>query len=103
MCYSIKCRTPKREGDTTVKRLSDKFLCSVGYYRAGPALEGTACGDGFWCRAGKCVKNVKPAVDGSADPGVRFKDVLPNIDDVTIRLGQNGRKVHVNLAALKIV
>merc|ERR1711892_1600874 len=53
MCYSIKCRTPQREG----------------YYRAGPALEGTACGKGFWCRAGKCVKNVKPAVDGSADPG----------------------------------
>ena len=44
--------------------------CSLGYYRAGPALEGTACGDGFWCRAGKCVKNVKPAVDGSAEPGV---------------------------------
>jgi len=53
MCYSIKCRTPKREG----------------YYRAGPALEGTACGDGSWCMEGKCVKNVKPPVGGSADPG----------------------------------
>jgi len=53
MCYSIKCRTPRREG----------------YYRAGPALEGTACGAGFWCRAGECVRNIKPAVDGSAEPG----------------------------------
>ena len=35
MCYSIKCRTSRREG----------------YYKAGPALEGTACGEGKWCRS----------------------------------------------------
>jgi len=51
MCYSIKCRTPKREG----------------YYRAGPALEGTACGQGKWCRHGECVTNTKPVKQ--EDPG----------------------------------
>jgi len=44
VCYSIKCRTPQRQG----------------YYRAGPALEGTACGAGMWCMHGTCVKNTKP-------------------------------------------
>ncbi len=51
MCYSVKCRTPKREG----------------YYRAGPALEGTACGQGKWCRHGECVINDKPVIE--EDPG----------------------------------
>ena len=36
-----------------------------GYYRAGPALEGTACGTGLWCHGGKCVKNVKKPVSNS--------------------------------------
>jgi len=53
MCYSIKCRTPKREG----------------YYRAGPALEGTACAEGntMWCRRGQCVPNDKATVE--VNPG----------------------------------
>ena len=34
--------------------------CAAGYYRAGPALEGTACGAGSWCRAGTCVPRDKP-------------------------------------------
>jgi len=57
MCYSLKCRTPKREG----------------YYRAGPALEGTACGTGLWCHGGKCVKNVKKPVENSQKAG-RWSD-----------------------------
>ena len=74
--HSQTCATPSSAGLQSVKVRNDKLETSPaapgwpGYYRAGPALEGTACGAGFWCRAGKCVKNVKPAVDGSADPGV---------------------------------
>lgn len=43
MCQSIKCRTPTR----------------AGYYRSGPALEGTSCGDGKWCQGGSCIPNPK--------------------------------------------
>ena len=50
ICYSMKCRAPGRRG----------------YYRAGPALEGTPCGPGTICEAGKCVTNtVSP---GAAKP-----------------------------------
>ena len=41
-------------------------LQSSGYYRAGPALEGTACGEGKWCQGGSCVANKK--VSGSPQP-----------------------------------
>ena len=76
------CVTPSNAGLQNVKVKKDNQWTSpatltgwLGYYRAGPALEGTACGAGFWCRSGKCVKNVKPAVDGSADPGVSLCDL----------------------------
>ena len=42
----------------------------AGYYRAGPALEGTACGSGRWCQEGSCVPNMKKPVAGSNKPGV---------------------------------
>lgn len=47
VCENLHCRTPHRSG----------------YYFAGPALEGTDCGDGKWCEGGACVKTrpfVKP-------------------------------------------
>ncbi|XP_064479406.1 A disintegrin and metalloproteinase with thrombospondin motifs adt-1-like [Ornithodoros turicata] len=39
VCERVTCKTPNR----------------MGYYKAGPALEGTFCGDQKWCRNGKCV------------------------------------------------
>ncbi|XP_063221018.1 A disintegrin and metalloproteinase with thrombospondin motifs adt-1-like [Bacillus rossius redtenbacheri] len=47
ICENLKCKTPHRSG----------------YYFAGPALEGTSCGSGLWCRGGECVvmKKKKPA------------------------------------------
>jgi len=53
MCESIKCRTPRRDG----------------YYRSGPALEGTACGRGRWCMGGSCVSNTKATSPASSKPG----------------------------------
>ncbi|XP_050422560.1 A disintegrin and metalloproteinase with thrombospondin motifs adt-2-like [Adelges cooleyi] len=40
VCENLQCETPNR----------------LGYYFAGPALEGTTCGPNSWCVAGKCVK-----------------------------------------------
>eukprot|EP00096_Caligus_rogercresseyi_P009552 TRINITY_DN3254_c1_g1_i1.p1 TRINITY_DN3254_c1_g1~~TRINITY_DN3254_c1_g1_i1.p1 ORF type:complete len:740 (+),score=167.70 TRINITY_DN3254_c1_g1_i1:104-2221(+) len=48
ICHALKCKTDNR----------------LGIYRAGPALEGTLCGEGKWCREGKCVKS-KDAVAAS--------------------------------------
>lgn len=39
VCERVVCKTPNR----------------MGYYKAGPALEGTFCGDQKWCRSGRCV------------------------------------------------
>ncbi|XP_076034789.1 uncharacterized protein LOC143021271 [Oratosquilla oratoria] len=39
MCETVMCRSPNR----------------IGYFKAGPALDGTFCGDGSWCVAGKCT------------------------------------------------
>jgi len=50
MCDALKCRTPNR---------------MKAYYRAGPALEGTACGADSWCKGGQCVQ--RPA-GVAADP-----------------------------------
>ncbi|XP_053673869.1 A disintegrin and metalloproteinase with thrombospondin motifs adt-2-like [Anopheles nili] len=43
MCQNLRCRTPHR----------------TGFYFAGPALEGTDCGDSKWCKGGSCVKQKK--------------------------------------------
>ncbi|XP_050539393.1 A disintegrin and metalloproteinase with thrombospondin motifs adt-2-like [Daktulosphaira vitifoliae] len=40
VCENLQCETPNR----------------IGYYFAGPALDGTTCGPNSWCIAGKCVK-----------------------------------------------
>jgi len=51
ICYSMKCRSPGRRG----------------YYRAGPALEGTPCGQEKICHQGECVKNtISPGVSNAA-------------------------------------
>ena len=51
ICYSMKCRSPGRRG----------------YYRAGPALEGTPCGQDMICHASECVKNnISPGVTNTA-------------------------------------
>ncbi|GFX62562.1 a disintegrin and metalloproteinase with thrombospondin motifs adt-1 [Trichonephila clavipes] len=39
VCQETLCKTPKR----------------IGYYAAGPALEGTYCGSKKWCRNGECI------------------------------------------------
>lgn len=39
ICDNLHCRTPKRPG----------------FFFAGPALQGTECGDGKWCEGGTCV------------------------------------------------
>ncbi|XP_044735482.1 A disintegrin and metalloproteinase with thrombospondin motifs adt-1-like, partial [Chrysoperla carnea] len=44
ICYNLQCKTPHRSG----------------FYFAGPALEGTSCGDRKWCIGGDCVKTFKP-------------------------------------------
>ncbi|XP_072937125.1 A disintegrin and metalloproteinase with thrombospondin motifs adt-2-like [Epargyreus clarus] len=38
-CAQLTCRSPHR----------------AGFYHAGPALPGTACGDDKWCQGGECV------------------------------------------------
>ncbi|XP_049548139.1 A disintegrin and metalloproteinase with thrombospondin motifs adt-2-like [Anopheles darlingi] len=43
ICQNIRCRTPHR----------------TGFYFAGPALEGTDCGDSKWCKGGVCIKQKK--------------------------------------------
>ncbi|XP_052864441.1 A disintegrin and metalloproteinase with thrombospondin motifs adt-2-like [Anopheles cruzii] len=43
ICQNTRCRTPHR----------------TGFYFAGPALEGTDCGDSKWCKGGQCVKQKK--------------------------------------------
>uniref|UniRef100_A0A182M5L6 Peptidase M12B domain-containing protein n=1 Tax=Anopheles culicifacies TaxID=139723 RepID=A0A182M5L6_9DIPT len=43
ICQNIRCRTPHR----------------TGFYFAGPALEGTDCGDNKWCKGGTCIKQKK--------------------------------------------
>uniref|UniRef100_A0A182NNU2 Peptidase M12B domain-containing protein n=1 Tax=Anopheles dirus TaxID=7168 RepID=A0A182NNU2_9DIPT len=43
ICQNLRCRTPHR----------------TGFYFAGPALEGTDCGDSKWCKGGSCVKQKK--------------------------------------------
>jgi len=53
MCTSIVCRSPRRDG----------------YYRAGPALEGTACGEGKWCREGICTANTKVGSNPTSGQG----------------------------------
>uniref|UniRef100_A0A182IN76 Uncharacterized protein n=1 Tax=Anopheles atroparvus TaxID=41427 RepID=A0A182IN76_ANOAO len=51
ICQNLRCRTPHR----------------TGFYFAGPALEGTDCGDSKWCHGGKCVKQKKKPTN--ATPG----------------------------------
>uniref|UniRef100_A0A453YZI8 Peptidase M12B domain-containing protein n=1 Tax=Anopheles gambiae TaxID=7165 RepID=A0A453YZI8_ANOGA len=43
ICQNVRCRTPHR----------------TGFYFAGPALEGTDCGDNKWCKGGTCTKQKK--------------------------------------------
>ncbi|XP_053665612.1 A disintegrin and metalloproteinase with thrombospondin motifs adt-2-like [Anopheles marshallii] len=43
ICQNLRCRTPHR----------------TGFYFAGPALEGTDCGDNKWCIGGICLKQKK--------------------------------------------
>ncbi|XP_050077090.1 A disintegrin and metalloproteinase with thrombospondin motifs adt-2-like [Anopheles maculipalpis] len=43
ICQNLRCRTPHR----------------TGFYFAGPALEGTDCGDSKWCKGGSCTKQKK--------------------------------------------
>ncbi|KAK9702439.1 ADAMTS cysteine-rich domain 2 [Popillia japonica] len=42
ICYSLRCQTPHRSG----------------YYFAGPALEGTECGNNLYCYGGDCIKRL---------------------------------------------
>nr|CAH7759323.1 unnamed protein product [Callosobruchus chinensis] len=44
ICYNLQCKTPNRSG----------------FYFAGPALEGTQCGNGRYCEGGECVKKSLP-------------------------------------------
>ncbi|VEN34120.1 unnamed protein product [Callosobruchus maculatus] len=44
ICYNLQCKTPNRSG----------------FYFAGPALEGTECGNGRYCEGGECVKKTLP-------------------------------------------
>ncbi|XP_060530217.1 A disintegrin and metalloproteinase with thrombospondin motifs adt-1-like [Cylas formicarius] len=44
ICYSLQCKTPNRSG----------------YYLAGPALDGTQCGNGKYCYGGQCVAKQLP-------------------------------------------
>ncbi|XP_055633094.1 A disintegrin and metalloproteinase with thrombospondin motifs adt-2-like [Toxorhynchites rutilus septentrionalis] len=46
ICQNLQCRTPHR----------------TGFYFAGPALEGTDCGNSKWCVGGSCVKQRKKPV-----------------------------------------
>ncbi|XP_055596194.1 A disintegrin and metalloproteinase with thrombospondin motifs adt-2-like [Uranotaenia lowii] len=47
ICQNLQCRTPHR----------------TGFYFAGPALEGTDCGDSKWCVGGSCQKQKKKPID----------------------------------------
>nr|XP_026494741.1 A disintegrin and metalloproteinase with thrombospondin motifs adt-2-like [Vanessa tameamea] len=51
LCAQLVCRSPHR----------------AGYYYAGPALPGTACGPGKWCQGGECVA-ADPVVVSSVAP-----------------------------------
>ncbi|CAH1114535.1 unnamed protein product, partial [Psylliodes chrysocephalus] len=44
ICYNLHCKTPHRSG----------------YYFAGPALDGTNCGNGKYCYGGSCLKKALP-------------------------------------------
>lgn len=44
ICYNLQCKTPRRSG----------------FYHAGPALEGTECGWGRYCRGGECTSKIPP-------------------------------------------
>ncbi|CAH1116620.1 unnamed protein product [Phaedon cochleariae] len=44
ICYNLQCKTPQRSG----------------YYFAGPALEGTQCGNGKYCYGGSCIRRNLP-------------------------------------------
>ncbi|CAH1981328.1 unnamed protein product [Acanthoscelides obtectus] len=44
VCYNLQCKTPNRSG----------------YYFAGPALEGTQCGNGKYCEGGDCIEKTLP-------------------------------------------
>ncbi|KXJ81822.1 hypothetical protein RP20_CCG017866 [Aedes albopictus] len=46
ICQNLQCRTPHR----------------TGFYFAGPALEGTDCGESKWCIGGSCVKQKKKPI-----------------------------------------
>ncbi|XP_067122719.1 A disintegrin and metalloproteinase with thrombospondin motifs adt-1-like [Centruroides vittatus] len=45
--------------DTVLDSVCEQTLCKspnrIGYYSAGPALDGTFCGSKNWCKDGKCV------------------------------------------------
>ncbi|XP_057670635.1 A disintegrin and metalloproteinase with thrombospondin motifs adt-2-like [Diorhabda carinulata] len=44
ICYNLHCKTPHKSG----------------HYFAGPALEGTQCGNGKYCFGGNCIKKALP-------------------------------------------
>ncbi|KAL1512639.1 hypothetical protein ABEB36_002201 [Hypothenemus hampei] len=53
ICHSLQCKTPNR----------------IGFYFAGPALDGTPCGNGMYCYGGHCSskpppKPIKPTFGG---------------------------------------
>ncbi|XP_069680135.1 A disintegrin and metalloproteinase with thrombospondin motifs adt-2-like [Periplaneta americana] len=53
ICQNLKCRTPHRSG----------------FYFAGPALEGTTCGQNKWCQGGDCMPIKKKKPPAKVTPG----------------------------------
>ncbi|XP_035208196.1 A disintegrin and metalloproteinase with thrombospondin motifs 18-like, partial [Stegodyphus dumicola] len=49
--------------ETVISMVCQETLCKtphrIGYYAAGPALEGTFCGGKKWCQRGECVSSSK--------------------------------------------
>ncbi|XP_042241470.1 uncharacterized protein LOC121879048 isoform X2 [Homarus americanus] len=56
VCKTVMCRSPNR----------------IGYFKAGPALDGTFCGNSSWCIAGECapwsLAEAPPVVKGGWGP-----------------------------------
>ncbi|XP_055372046.1 A disintegrin and metalloproteinase with thrombospondin motifs adt-1-like [Condylostylus longicornis] len=62
ICQNLQCRSPHRSG----------------FFFSGPALEGTTCGNNFWCEGGYCVQRRKipqqgPIIKGGWGPWVKGK------------------------------